>query len=72
MIDYSRAEYRLTINIPDSYHKKLIRAVDFVKEMPEETQEIVTKWVGSEKWYVYHGIIPRKWIAGCHRMEATK
>jgi len=72
MINYSRTEYRLTISIPDSYHKKLIRAVDFVKGMPEKAQEIVTKWAGSEKWYVYHGIIPPKWIVGCHRMEGTK
>lgn len=72
LIDYSRTEYRLTVNIPDSYHKKLVRATDFVKDMPEEAQQIVTGWNGSENWYIYRGNIPAKWIVGCKRMrEAT-
>ncbi|QEY33668.1 hypothetical protein FL966_00530 [Caproiciproducens galactitolivorans] len=69
LIDYSRTAYRLTVNIPDNYRKKLIRAIDFVADMPEEAQQIVTGWDGSDKWYIYRGIIPAKWIVGCHRME---
>lgn len=69
LIDYSRTAYRLTINIPANYHKKLIRAIDFVKDMPEEAQRIVTGWGGSDEWYIYHGKIPAKWIVGCHRVE---
>jgi hypothetical protein len=69
LIDYSRTAYRLTVNIPGSYHKKLIRAVDFIKDFSEEAQQIVTGWDGSEKWHIYQGKIPAKWVVGCHRME---
>lgn len=68
LINYSRTAYRLTVNIPDSHRKKLIRATDFVKDMLAEDQKLVTGWAGSESWYIFRGIIPVKWIIGCHRM----
>ena len=71
LIDYSRTACRLTVNIPGSYQKKLVRAIDFVKDMPEEAQQIVTGWDGSDKWFIYRGIIPAKWIVGCRKMEAV-
>lgn len=71
-INYSRTAYRLTVNIPDSYRKKLVRAADFVKEMSEEDQRLVTDWPGSENWYIFRGKIPVKWIVGCHRTEGEK
>lgn len=67
LVPYSRTAYRLTINIPDSFRKKLIKAGDFVKDMPPENQEIVANWAGSENWYIYKGKIPAKWIVGCHK-----
>lgn len=69
MIDYSRTAYRLTINIPDNYHKKIVLATDFVKDMSEESAQIVTGWPGSDKWYIYRGIIPANWIVGCKKTE---
>ena len=68
LIHYSRTAYRMTVNIPNSRHKKLIRAVDFVRNMPAEAKQIVTGWTGSENWYIYRGKIPPQWIVGCHRM----
>ncbi|MCK9577751.1 MAG: hypothetical protein M0R51_17725 [Clostridia bacterium] len=69
IIDYSRTAYRMTINIPNNRHKKLIRAVDFVHDMSGEAKQIVNGWFGSENWYIYCGKIPPQWILGCHRME---
>ena len=69
LIHYSRTAFRLTVNIPDSHHKKLVRAIDFVKGMSEDDRRLITDWDGSEKWYIYRGNIPAKWIIGCHRME---
>lgn len=69
LIDYSRTAYRLTIDIPSSYHKKIVLATDFVKDMSGEAKQIVTEWAGSDKWYIFRGIIPAKWIIGCHAME---
>lgn len=72
VIDYSRTAYRLTVNIPDSYRKKLFRALDFVRDMPIEDHQLVNGWPGGENWYIYCGNIPAKWIVGCRRMkEAT-
>lgn len=67
MIDYSRTDYRLTVNIPESRRRKLVRAADFVKDMPEESRFIVENWDGSDKWYIYLGKIPAKWIVGCRK-----
>lgn len=71
LISYSRTAYRLTINIPDSRHKRLMKALDFVTVFPEGDRKIVTEWPGSEAWFVYLGKIPQKWIVGCRRMEGT-
>lgn len=71
LISYSRTAYRLTIHIPDSRHKKLRKALEWVAVFPEGDRKIVTEWPGSEAWYVYLGKIPQKWIVGCRRMEGT-
>ena len=68
LIAYSRTAYRLTVKIPDSYKKKIVRAAGFVKELPVEHQGIVTDWDGSDKWYIFKGNIPPKWIVGCRKM----
>ena len=62
LIPYSRTAYRLTIDIPMSRLRKLHRATTFVKDMPQKDQEIVTRWAGSEHWYIYKGKIPATWI----------
>lgn len=69
LISYSRTAYRLTIDIPDSRWKKLLKSLDWVSVFPEGDRKIVTEWRGSEAWYVYLGKIPPKWIVGCRRME---
>lgn len=69
LINYSRTAFRLTIVIPKSHHKKLVRALDFVRNMPVQDQQLVTGWAGGDKWYIYRGNIPAKWIVGCHQME---
>lgn len=71
LILYSRTAYRLTVDIPSSRRKKILRALDWVKRLPEGDREIVTEWPGSDAWYVYLGKIPTKWIVGCRRMEGT-
>ena len=72
VIDYSRTAFRLTINIPNSHHKKLVRALDFIRNMSAEDQQLVTGWAGGDKWYIYRGNIPPKWIVGCHKIEGDK
>lgn len=67
LIDYSRTAYRMTVNIPQSHHKKLIRVADFVRDMPDEAKLIVEGWPGSENWYIFRGNIPPKWILGCNK-----
>lgn len=71
LISYSRTAYRLTINIPDSYQKKLLKALDWVEQFSEGNRKAVTEWPGSDAWYVYLGKIPPKWLVGCRRMEGT-
>lgn len=71
MISYSRTAYRLTIEIPASRRKKLLKAMDWAKRFPAGDQKIVTEWTGSDAWYVYLGKIPPKWILGCRRMDGS-
>lgn len=69
MAPYSRTAYRLTIRIPDSYRKKLIKATELVKSLREDQRHIVDDWAGSDSWYVFHGRIPPGWIIGKARCE---
>lgn len=71
LISYSRTAYRLTVGIPASREKKLMKATDWVSVFPAGDRKIVTEWPGSDAWYVYLGKIPPKWIVGCRRMEET-
>lgn len=68
LIPYSRTACRLTIHIPDSHHKKLVLATDYVKPLPVEAQGIVLDWEGHTHWYIFKGRIPVKWIVGCKKM----
>lgn len=65
LVTYSRTAYRLTIQIPGSYHKKVIKASDYVKSMPPEARLLVEAWNGSDQWFVFTGRIPPEWIVGC-------
>lgn len=69
LINYDRTAYRLTVNIPRSYLKKLKKATDFVKTLSEESRGLVEGWDGSEKWYIFKGKIPSAWIVGCKKMK---
>lgn len=69
LIPYSRTAYRLTVDIPKSYHKKLIQAHKYVERFESMDRKLVTDWQGSEEWYVYLGKIPPKWIIGCRKMN---
>lgn len=69
LVSYSRLAYRLTIQIPDSHRKKLVKAADYAKQLPAHDRLLVTEWAGSDSRYVYLGNIPPKWIVGCHRMK---
>ena len=69
LISYSRTEVRLTVSIPDSYRKKLIKATDLVKTLPQEGLYIITDYAGSEAWYIYKGRIPPSWIVGYELMK---
>lgn len=68
-LPYSRTAYRLTVNIPFSRRKKLVKASDFVERLPETARELVDAWEGSDQWYVYLGPIPAKWIVGCKKQS---
>lgn len=71
-LPYSRTAYRLTINIPYSHRKKLIRAANFMVQFPDaENRDLIEGWAGSEYWYVFRGIIPPAWIAG-HRKTGVE
>lgn len=72
LLPYSRTEYRLTIRIPFSHRKKLVRAGDFMAQYPKENAGLVANWPGSEHWFVYRGTIPPAWIVGCKKMEVTQ
>lgn len=70
LVPYSRTAYRLTIRIPYSHRKKLIKATDFVKKLPPDNMGLMD-WPGSENWYVYIGGIPPMWIVGVKKTEET-
>ena len=69
LISCSRTAVRLTVSIPDSYRKKLVKATDLVKTLPPEGRYIITDYAGSEAWYIYKGRIPPKWIVGYELMK---
>ena len=69
LISYSRTAVRLTVSIPDNYRKKLIKATDLVKTLPQEVRYIITDYAGSEAWYIYKGRIPPSWIVGYELMK---
>ena len=69
LVSYSRTAYRLTVKIPDSHHRKCVKATDYIKDLPDYEHSLITEWDGSENWYVYTGNIPPKWIVGCRKME---
>lgn len=61
-IHYGRTDCRLIVDIPDEYMGNLKRAVEYVQNMPREHRRIVTDWPGSDKWFIYIGVIPPEWI----------
>lgn len=63
LLDYCRTDYRLTVTIPDRYAGNLIRAADYVRNMPPAQRGIVTDWAGHEAWWIYIGAIPPEWIS---------
>ena len=67
LVPYSRTAYRLTISIPHSHRKKLVKAADFMKELGDEVG--LMEWPGSDNWYIFLGKIPPTWIVGVKRME---
>ena len=69
LISYSRTAVRLTVSIPDSYRKKLVKAADLVKTLPPDGRYIINDYAGSEAWYIYKGRIPPKWIVGYELMK---
>lgn len=68
LINYSRTEVRLTVKIPDSYRKKLVKATDFAETLPPKERWIITDYAGSESWYIFNGRIPPSWIIAYHEM----
>lgn len=69
LVPYSRIAVRLTVKVPDSHRKKLVKATEFVKELPPESRAFVTEYEGSGAWYIYRGRIPPAWIVGYKKME---
>ena len=66
-IPYSRTAYRLTVQIPNDYHKLLIHASNFEKLFKGVYAPIVEGWEGSDCWYIYLGKIPPEWITDYSR-----
>jgi hypothetical protein len=67
-ITYSRTAYRVTVEIPVKFsQKKLYRGIDFARAI--KNPELVTKYAGSKKWFVYHGNIPKIWITKVEKLE---
>ena len=69
LIEYSRTDYRLTVDIPGNYRKKVVGAYEFIKDFSEENRDPVEKYEGSDDWYIYRGKIPPKWIVGCRKLN---
>ena len=70
LIGYDRTAYRLTVNIPDSRHRKLHLARCYLSSHPIETIEfLLDGWSGSNDWYIYTGKIPPRWIVGYKKMR---
>lgn len=69
LVKYNRTAVRLTVRIPDSYRKKLVKATDLAKALPPEGRYIITDYAGSDAWYIYKGRIPPKWILGYELMK---
>lgn len=67
-ITYSRTAYRVTVELPAKFaKKKLYRGLDFAEAI--KYPELVTEFEGNDKWYVYHGNIPKIWITEVVKME---
>lgn len=69
LVQYSRTAYRLTVSIPYSRRKKLVKATEFIKILTEENAALVRDWAGSESWYIFFGNIPPEWILGFDKMK---
>lgn len=62
LVDYDRTAYRLLISIPKSHRKSLVKAHDYLPQLPGENKRLITDWEGSENWFLYFGRIPPGWI----------
>lgn len=61
LVHYSRAAYRLTIEIPNEEERWLLDR-DALEQRIPGSGKLFDGWAGSEHWRVYWGRIPAKWI----------
>ena len=68
MIPYSRTAYRLTVLVPNRLTKNLHNSRWLRRALGNENAHIIDNWEGSEKWLVYAGMIPPRWIVKVEKM----
>ena len=71
-LKYSRSTVRLTIEIPSQFTENIIPALQYVSDMNAINKALVTEWDGSDKWAIYKGDIPPRWIAGVKEYKQVR
>ena len=70
-LPYDRTEYRLTIEIPDKHKTKILKfTTDIKKILPKFIYGAMSGYGEPGNWYVFHGLIPSKWIKKVERKPA--
>lgn len=68
LIGYSRTQWRLTVEIPKKYEKRLFDR-EGIRAQHRRADELFRKFEGCENWRVYHGQIPKSWIVAAEKVE---
>jgi hypothetical protein len=67
-LPYDRTAFRLTVEIPKKHMKKLLKFdEEGEKLIPKKLYEALSGYGDPENWYMYHGLIPAKWIKKVER-----
>ena len=62
-LPYDRTAHRIEVHIPKKHLHKLLKFdTDGKKMIPKEMYEALSGYGDPESWYMYHGIILKKWL----------
>lgn len=68
-IPYDRAEYRITVEIPDAHERNVIQWLDYCASgrIPRDIAEDLNSIGDPENWRLYRGKIPVQWFHAVDR-----